>query len=421
MKDDMQFEDEGIAEEVVVGGRTVATGDPPGPLRLSEDLGLLMDGRVSGQLLHRTAAPDVPLYETRATKTPGGDYLLIFPDGGHYGGAGTKINEMTAYRSKDRGKTWEGPSRPFDIDYNQHGFIPLNPRGTDRIYAFGTQPIWGRYSREDGLAENAPIGYRYSDDDGVTWSEVSLIEPVNDPGFLGMSVMRMCETESGVWLLGSHEADWSYKPLITRQYVLRSEDRGETWELLPGKRHGGWHCPGFGRMDEGRLIDLGGRRVLLMARTPEGHLWSLHSEDDGKTWTDPAPTPLINPDAPPMLFKLSDGNTLAAFHHNRHHDLNYTGLSSKKPELMIDRSEIWVSLSKDGGLTWTEPRFVFVNALAEFFDSPFRNYQCSYIDGFADDGTMNLFVPHRWRRVLHLQVAEDELARLATAGELRDS
>ena len=88
---------------------------------------------------------------------------------------------------------------------------------------------------------------------------------------------------------------------------------------------------------------------------------------------------------------------------------------------MIDRSEIWVSLSKDGGLTWTEPRFVFVNALAEFIDSPFRNYQCSYIDGFADDGTMNLFVPHRWRRVLHLQVAEDELARLATAGELRDS
>ena len=414
----MQWEDEVIAEKVVVGGRSVATGDPPAPLQLAEDLGLLMDGRVSGQVVHRTSAPEAPLYETRATKTPKGDYLLIFPDGAHYGTAETKINEMLAYRSKDRGNTWEGPSHPFDIDYNQHGFIPFIPSGSDRLYAFGTQPIWGRYSREDGLHENAPIGYRYSDDDGVTWSDVNLIEPANDPGFLGMSVMRMTETESGTWLLGSHEGDWSYKPLITRQYLLRSEDQGKTWELLPGKRHGGWHCPGFGRMDEGRPVDLGGGNAFFMTRTPEGHLWYLRSEDDGKSWTDPAPTPLIHPDAPPMLFKLSDGQTLAAFHHNRHHDLNYTGLSGRKAELMIDRSEIWLSLSEDGGITWCEPRFVFANALAEYFDSPFRNYQCSYVDGFADEGTMNLFLPHRWRRVLHLHVAEDDLARLATAGEL---
>ena len=92
-----------------------------------------------------------------------------------------------------------------------------------------------------------------------------------------------------------------------------------------------------------------------------------------------------------MLFNLSDGQTLAAFHHNRHHDLNYTGLSSKKPEMMMDRSEIWVSLSTDGGTTWSEPRFLFVNALEEYFDSAFRNYQCSYMDGFVDEGVMNLF------------------------------
>ena len=241
-----------------------------------------------------------------------------------------------------------------------------------------------------------------------------MIEPINDPGFLGMSVMRMCETESGVWLLGSHEADWSYKPLITRQYLLRSEDRGRSWELLPGNRHGGWHCPGFGRMDEGRPIELGDGRVLLMARTPEGHLWSFRSVDDGKTWSQPEPTPLIHPDAPPMLFKLTDGKTLAAFHHNRHHDTKYSGLDSKKPEMMKDRSEIWVSLSKDGGDFWSEPRFLFANALTEYFDTPFRNYQCSYLDGFSDDGMMNLFVPHRWRRVLHLQIADIDLSDLAT-------
>ena len=86
-----------------------------------------------------------------------------------------------------------------------------------------------------------------------------------------------------------------------------------------------------------------------MARSPEGHLWQARSLDDGRTWSYPAPTPLVHPDAPPMLFKLSDGATLAAFHHNRHHDLDYTGLSGTKPELMADRSELWVSLSGDGG------------------------------------------------------------------------
>ena len=37
---------------------------------------------------------------------------------------------------------------------------------------------------------------------------------VNDPGFRGMSVMRMTETDAGTWLLGSHAADWSVKLLL---------------------------------------------------------------------------------------------------------------------------------------------------------------------------------------------------------------
>jgi hypothetical protein len=59
--------------------------------------------------------------------------------------------------------------------------------------------------------------------------------------------MRMTETDKGTWLLGTHEADWTYKPLLTRQYILRSDDKGKTWTLLPGKRHAGWFVKGFDR------------------------------------------------------------------------------------------------------------------------------------------------------------------------------
>ena len=136
------------------------------------------------------------------------------------------------------------------------------PSGSKRIYCFGTQPIWDVYTRERGLYENAPIGYRYSDDDGHTWSKVRIIRPENDPAFRGMSVVRMCETDDGTWLLGSHEGDWSYKPLMTRQYVLRSEDQGKSRTLLPHSRHGGWCVPQYTGVwtKDDRSVSAGARR-----------------------------------------------------------------------------------------------------------------------------------------------------------------
>ncbi len=141
---------------------------------------------------------------------------------------------MLAFRSSDKGKTWTGPKIAFDIDYSQHGFIPFIPKGSKRIYAFGTQPIPSIRQIRGGVNENCPIGFRYSDDDGHTWSKVTLIKPVNDPDFQGMSCMRMCETDDGTWILGTHEGDWSVSPLATYLYMLRSEDKGKTWTIVPG-------------------------------------------------------------------------------------------------------------------------------------------------------------------------------------------
>ena len=406
---------EQIADTTQIGKRDFSIDRLPRGIVLRDHLGLVTSEHLDGQIVHRARDPERGLFECRAAIAPDGDFLLLFPDGGHYGRQAEKVNDMLGYCSADRGRTWQGPHLAFDIDYNQHGFVPLRPCGSDRIYAFGTQPVWddervNGLRNNDGLHENVPIGFRYSDDQGYSWSEVELIKPTNDPGFRGMSVMRMCETDAGTWLIGSHEGDWSYRPLMTRQYILRSEDRGKTWSVAPHKRHGGWCVPQFNRMDEGRPIDLGNGEVLLMTRTCAGHLWALWSEDDGRTWTDPQPTSLVHPDAPPMLFHLSDGKTLIAFHHNRHSDREYTGLSGAKSEGMKDRSEIWFATSVDGGRTWSDPRFLLANALAEAFASPFRNYQCSYMDCILDNGTVHLFVPHRWQRVLHLTINESDLA-----------
>ena len=407
-----------IADTVRIRMREIPSASLPCGILIDEELALARQPALTGQVVHVARNEHKRLYESRGTMTAKGDYLLMFPDGLHYGGLGRKVNEMLAYRSRDKGNTWQGPEIAFDIDYNQHGFIPLIPAGGSRLYAFGTQPLWGMYNREDGLQENTPIGYRYSDDDGRSWSEVRLIRPENDPGFLGMSVMRMCETERGTWILGSHEADWSYKPLITRQYILRSEDGGWTWELIPGKRHGGWHAHPLGRMDEGRPIAVGGDEVYVLARTPTGRLWHSRSLDDGRNWSEFQPTSMINPDAPPMLFPLSDGQSWVNLHHNVHSQGSYEGLHGKM-EGMKDRGQLWASLSRDGGRSWSEPGFLCAVARRPDTDSnAFLNFQCSYVDGFTDPPFLNLFMSQFWNRVLHLKIEEDRLSELPKAREL---
>ena len=229
--------------------------------------------------------------------------------------------------------------------------------------------------------------------------------------------MRMTETESGAWLLGSHASDFSRKPLSTRQYLLRSTDQGKTWTVLPDAQPNGWFAAGFGRMDEGRPIALGAGKVLLMARTTKGHLFTAWSEDDGRTWTPPAPSPLVHPDAPPMLFHLTDGKTLVAFHHNRVPQKEDGNLSVKSENMTV-RGEIWVSTSTDGGHTWSEPRFLLANAAEPNLENPWRNFQCSYLDAFADHGVLHLFMPHRWQQALHLTIAEAALAALPTRAQL---
>jgi hypothetical protein len=413
-----------IAPETRIGQRMVPNARPPRGFRVDQRLGLLVHEDIVGSALHRN--PYGGLFETRCELTPGGDLLLMFPDGlantrragpnGHYGSQREKVNRMLALRSRDRGRTWSEPFVPFDQEFNQHGFVPLKPAGTSSLYCFGTQPAFDRFN----FVENAAIGWRRSDDDGRTWSDVRFIDPINDRGFQAMSVMRMTETARGTGLIGAHAgSNWYTRAdgsnsTVTRQYVLRSDDRGETWTVHPGARPGGWFVPEADRMDEGRPIAVGDE-VYMQMRTCAGRLWQSRSRDDGRTWEDPNPSPLVHPDAPPMLFLLEDGRTLAAFHHNSHTGSHFNGSA------MSDRGQLWVALSRDAGRTWSAPRFVLANALApapENNGNVWYDQQCSYVDVVAAGGELHLFMPHRWQRALHLRLSADLLERLPTAEEL---
>ena len=165
-----------MVDKLSIGVKTplkVSLAKPPLGFVADAELGLLRHHILKGQVLHSAKQGLRGLFETRGVRTPKGNLLMMFPEGNHYAAGSGKVNDMIAYRSSDNGKTWKGPTITFDIDYSQHGLIPLIPRGSKRIYAFGTQPIPNEYSREKGRHENTPIGYRWSDDDGHTWSQVT--------------------------------------------------------------------------------------------------------------------------------------------------------------------------------------------------------------------------------------------------------
>jgi len=383
---------------VTIGGVQIDPASPPEGLALRPDLGILAAEAVQGKVIHRSGKI---VWVPRATITPKGDYLVLFP---HGRGQWYQGKEMLAYRSSDKGKTWKGPTVAFDSSQSHHGFVPLIPKKGQRIYAFGTQPIPGMVGeRSKGLHENCPIGFRYSDDDGHTWSDVTLIRPENDPEFTGMSCVRMCETDKGTWLIGSHDGIWHRKgspaPVTTRQYILRSEDKGKTWTLLPGKRPDGWHLEKYDRMDEGTVVSLGGAKAALFIRTAEGHIWESRTDDDGRTWSEAKPTTMVHPDAPPMIFKLGDGKTLISFIHNRY--------DPRKPHFdKAARNKLWCSISKDQGRTWSEPRFVFAGAT-----SGGHIHSNSYIDMFADGSRIHIFLGQHGRQLLYLHFDESDLSK----------
>ena len=122
---------------------------------------------------------------------------------------------------------------------------------------------------------------------------------------------------------------------------------------LAGSHPHGWQVQPWQRTLEGTILSLGGTEAVMFARVPSGRIWELRSADDGRTWSDPEPTVLRHPDAPPMVFWLGDGSTMAALIHNQ-------GAGDWRGQ--ADRRELWASLSRDAGRSWSEPRLLMADS-----------------------------------------------------------
>ena len=98
-----------------------------------------------------------------------------------------------------------------------------------------------------------------------------------------------------------------------RSFVLRSEDRGLSWEYWATVAFDpalilDFFEPAMARLASGRLI------CVLRTQARPGrvdHLWCVHSDDDGASWSRPERTPLWG--FPADVRQLADGRVLAGF------------------------------------------------------------------------------------------------------------
>ena len=321
-------------------------------------------------------------------------YILVLKDGtwlctlttgeGHEGSRGQHI---VATRSSDRGKTWRGL---IDIepasDISASWVVPLLTN-FGRIYAFYTINADSvRLGRDD---THGWYAFRYSDDDGLTWSERRRIpmrrtacDTLEKDGESIQMFWGICKpriegdevfipfTKLGKYFLEMGEGwVWHSDNILDEKNVDKVR-----FNLLPDGEHGIRH-PEFGSVqEEHNLVPLNEKDAFYCVyRTTNGFPAFSVSRDRCRSWSKPQPMryadgrTIRHPRACPMIWKCSNGKYLFWFHNN----------SGKSFE---NRNPVWISggIERNGDIFWSQPEILL------YADQP--AVRMSYPDLIEQDG-----------------------------------
>jgi hypothetical protein len=323
---------------------------------------------------------------------PNGNWLCLFTTGS--ASESRPGQHVVATTSTDQGRTW---SNPVDIEPNTGPLASwampyVTPYG--RVYAFydyngdNINSLNGKPLKQVG--ELGWYCYKYSDDNGQTWSEryrlpvrktpvdfnndwkgeVQLLWGIAKPIAVGGNMYF------GFTKLGKFQQDLGEGWFFKSDNIDTEKDATKLhWQMLPDGDQG-LRNPAFGSVqEEQNIVSLSKGDLYCMYRTTQGFPAHAYSRDGGHNWTMPEAasyTPggkiLKNPRACPRVFKCQNGKFLFWYHN--HSGKDYTG-----------RNPVWISggVEKDGFIHWSQPEILL-------YDNDPKGRGMSYPDLIEQDG-----------------------------------
>jgi len=319
-----------------------------------------------------------------------GKWLCVFTtNSGHEGSKGQHIVACT---SDDQGLSWTDTVRieepqnesaswgmPYLTDFGRvYVFYTYNG---DKIHELQEQ----KNIREDMLGWYC---FRYSDDEGQTWSDRYRIPVPNKPVDLNnqwkgevqifWGIGKPIDFEGGMLLsftkIGQYMLEYSEGWLLNCPNIHDQKNPDKLqWTILP-ETDTGIKNPDLGVINsEQNIFQLSDGSLYCMHRTISGYPAESYSRDGGKTWTLPQPPvyengiKLKNPRACPRIWKCKNGKYLFWYHNNGGWNFGI-------------RNPAWISggIEKDGKILWSQPEILL------YEEEP--SVRMSYPDLIEQDG-----------------------------------
>jgi predicted neuraminidase len=258
------------------------------------------------------------------------------------GGSDHAAGHLASRESSDGGKTWTKEDQLVvarEGDFNNMSVSLLRLRSGD-IALF--------YLIKNSLRDCRPF-LRISKDEAKTWSDP--IPCITDEiGYYVLNNDRVIQLPNGrlIFAVAKHSVPGSekldFKGVLMSYY---SDDQGQSWKrsantLTPEKTESNQRV-----YQEPGLVQLRDGSLLMFIRTNAGAQLFSFSHDDGLTWSEPVPSPLLSPTSPATIERIpSTGDLLVVWN-------NHENISS---ELKGKRTPFSLAISKDEGKTWTNTK-----------------------------------------------------------------
>jgi sialidase-1 len=304
--------------------------------------------RIRNASHHHIIADEQHYYsESSIVQASNGDLLATSPD--NRGLAHTDAGSIVLSRSRDGGRTWLNQPRRYIFkagisDGYSSGPLSLLADGTLLCHADHVRYLVRvgdiSYIAPRGSSEHDTVYVTRSHDSGQTWDTPWPARTIPMQGcFVRDGILELPDGTLLMPLSGTRRTISQRLPNdddAFRSYLLRSDDRGETWyyystiALDTAGILNLWE-PTITRLPSGRIVALLRSDYVHMIAPPGGELYCCHSDDDGASWSIPHRTPLWG--YPADLITMRDGNVLATYGYRR------------------DPLSVRVAFSKDG-LVW---------------------------------------------------------------------